>query len=71
MGISRSDLAGLSLDEKLELISDLWDSIESPDGVPLSDEQNRELFRRRAEGLGDPSAMIDWPSVRQELRKKP
>lgn len=71
MGISPSDLAGLSLDEKLELISDLWDSIESTDRVlPLSDEQNRELFRRRAEGLRDPSAMIDWSSVRQELRKK-
>ena len=72
MGINPSDLASLSVEEKLDLISDLWDSIEaSADMPPLSDVQNRELTRRRTEGLRDPAATVDWPSVRQELLKKP
>jgi putative addiction module component (TIGR02574 family) len=72
MGINPSDLANLSVDEKLRLISDLWDSIEaSADMPPLSDVQSDELARRRTEGLRDPAATIDWPSVRLELRKKP
>ena len=71
MGIDPADLAGLSVDEKLDLISDLWDSIEaSAHTPPLSDAQSRELVRRRTEGLGDPSATVDWPTVRQELQKK-
>ena len=72
MGINPSDLASLSVEEKLDLISDLWDSIEATkDLPPLSDVQNRELARRRAAGLSDPAATVDWLSVRQELLKKP
>ncbi len=71
MGVNPADLAGLTTDEKLALISELWDSIESSAAVPpLSNEQSRELSRRRAEGLADPAATIDWSSVRQELFKK-
>jgi hypothetical protein len=58
MGVNPADLAGLTV-------------IESTAAVPsLSDEQSRELARRRAEGLADPAATIDWRSVRQELFKK-
>jgi putative addiction module component (TIGR02574 family) len=72
MGVNPADLAGLSVDEKLDLISELWDSIEESEAIlPLTGAQSQELARRRAEGLRDPAAMIDWPTVRQELRKKP
>lgn len=72
MGINPCDLASLSVEEKLDLISDLWDSIEaSADMPPLSEAQNWELARRRAEGLRDPAATVDWTSVQRELRKKP
>jgi putative addiction module component (TIGR02574 family) len=72
MGINPSDLASLSVEEKLDLISNLWDSIEATAEMPpLSDIQNRELARRRAEGLRDPAATVDWATVQQELRKKP
>lgn len=71
MGINPSDLASLSVEEKLDLISDLWDSIEATANMPpLSDVQDRELARRRTEGLRDPAATVDWPSVRQEFLKK-
>lgn len=72
MGVNPADLAGLTVEEKLDLISELWDSIESSEAVaPLTEAQSRELARRRAEGLSDPGAMIDWSVVRQDLRKKP
>jgi putative addiction module component (TIGR02574 family) len=72
MGINPSDLASLSVEEKLDLISDLWDSIEATAEMPpLSDVQSKELVRRRAEGLRDPAATVDWEAARQELLKKP
>jgi len=36
----------------------------------LSKAQSTELARRRAEGLSDPTLMIDWSIVRAELRKQ-
>jgi putative addiction module component (TIGR02574 family) len=72
MGVNPADLANLSIEEKLDLISELWDSIEASEAVPkLSEAQSAELARRRAEGLRDPSIMIDWSVVRDELFKKP
>jgi putative addiction module component (TIGR02574 family) len=72
MGVNPADLAGLTVEEKLDLISELWDSIESSTTLPpLTEAQSQELARRRAEGLGDPDVMIDWSAVRQDLRKKP
>src|SRR5262249_7830509 len=35
----------------------------------ISDEQAKELARRRAEGLKDEATTVDWPSVRRELRR--
>ena len=59
MGVNPADLAGLTVEEKLALISELWDSIESAAAIPpLSDEQSRALARRRAEGLEDPAANV-------------
>jgi putative addiction module component (TIGR02574 family) len=72
MGVNPADLAALSVEEKLDLISELWDSIESSTTLPsLTEAQSQELARRRTEGLSDPGVMIDWSAVRQDLRKKP
>jgi putative addiction module component (TIGR02574 family) len=72
MGVGPADPAKLSVEEKLDLISELWDSIEaSSSASPLSESQSEELARRRSEGLDDPSSMIDWAIIREELRRKP
>ncbi len=69
MGANPADLAELITEEKLDLISELWDSIESSaTAPPLSEAQSLELARRRAEELSDPAAMIDRSVVRKELR---
>jgi putative addiction module component (TIGR02574 family) len=71
MGVQPSDLAGLSVEEKLDLISELWDSIEASAAAPaLSEGQQQELTRRRTAGLADPSATDDWSSVREKLFRK-
>jgi putative addiction module component (TIGR02574 family) len=71
MGVNPVDFAGLTVDEKLDLISELWDSIEESAAIPpLTAAQSQELGRRRAEGLRNPATMIDWSAVRDELRKK-
>jgi len=69
MGVQPSDLAGLSVDEKLELISELWDSIAASSAVlALSDTQQAELRARRARGFADPAATtVDWVTVRERL----
>ncbi len=40
-------LQDLSLDERLKLVEDIWDSIAAEQGVlPITPEQNKELGRR-------------------------
>ena len=71
MSVSSADLAKLSVEEKLDLISELWDSIEASHSTPtLSESQWAELARRRSEGLSDPASMIDWSIVRAEVSKQ-
>lgn len=41
------DISELSPDQRLDLIADLWESLADHE-VPISDEQEQELARRRA-----------------------
>ncbi len=42
-----SDFGNLSVEEKLQLIEDLWDSVaDDPEALPLTDAQAEELDRR-------------------------
>jgi putative addiction module component (TIGR02574 family) len=71
MGVIPADVANLSIEEKLDLISALWDSIESSTAMlTLAEAQSAELRRRRADGLRDPAAMVDWSEVRSDLFKE-
>lgn len=71
MGVKPADLVSLTVEEKLDLISTLWDSIEeSAKAPPLTQLQTDELKRRRVQGLSDPDTMIDWSEVQRDLRKR-
>lgn len=70
----RKELFQLSVAERIELVEELWDSIaadvEHDDRMlPLSDEQKAELDRRIAAHREDPSRVIPWEQVREELRR--
>jgi putative addiction module component (TIGR02574 family) len=73
MAQSLSDVAikQLSVAERLDLISELWDSIpDSLEELPIPDWHREELERRLAAADADPGAAIPWEEVREGLRKK-
>jgi putative addiction module component (TIGR02574 family) len=66
MGIQ--EILKLSIAERLRLVEDIWDSIAaSPDALPVTDSQRRELDRRLAEYRSNPTAGRSWQEVRDSL----
>ena len=72
------DFGRLSVNERLQLIEKLWDSIVeetegAPDAFPLTEEQRVELERRLAEHDRNPESAIPWEEaigrIRGELRR--
>lgn len=62
------DILKLSVAERLRLVEDIWDSIAaSPDTLPVTDAQRRELDLRLTEYRSNPAAGRTWPEVRDSL----
>lgn len=71
MDIPIDQLRRLPLEKRLELIDELWQSVESETGLPsISEEFADELDRRHAEHVADPSSSIPWEVVRAEMRRQ-
>jgi putative addiction module component (TIGR02574 family) len=73
MAQSLSDVAikQLSVSERLDLISELWDSIpDSLEELPIPEWHREELERRLAAADADPDGGTPWEEVRQRLQKK-
>ena len=70
--IDRSELFKLSVDERIKLAMDLWDSVaDEPENLPpLTDAQRAEIERRMAEHERDPGSALDWEDVRKELWRR-
>lgn len=69
LGIDR-----LSIDERLKLVEDIWESIAtSPAAMPLTEAQRRELDRRMERHAQQPNEVVPWPEVKQaaNARHKP
>ncbi|MDX6288539.1 MAG: hypothetical protein QOH42_338 [Blastocatellia bacterium] len=61
----------LTVEQRLELIGELWDSIpDSLDELPLPEWHREELERRLAAADADPSDAIPWEQVKRRLREK-
>lgn len=66
------NIESLSTTERLRLIEELWDSLsESPDAMPLSDEQRGELDRRLDDLERSGPNGIPWEEVLQQIRTRP
>jgi putative addiction module component (TIGR02574 family) len=62
----------LSVEQRLELIGELWDSIpDSLNELPVPEWHRKELERRLATANADPDAAIPWEEVKKRLREKP
>ena len=61
----------LSVEQRLELIGELWDSIpESLEELALPEWHRQELELRLAAADADPDAAIPWEQVKRRLREK-
>ncbi len=67
MSINKEFLV-LSLDERISLIEELWDSItDEQDSVPISSAQKDELEKRLDILMKDSDAGTDWESVKKRI----
>ena len=64
-----TEIACLTMAERIQLVEDLWDSIaaEAGQSVVLTEEQLSELHRRAQAHKDHPDAAIAWDQVRAEL----
>ncbi|MGH7556377.1 MAG: addiction module protein [Gemmatimonadota bacterium] len=74
-GSNRSvlDFRQLSVDERLRLIEEIWESIVeetegASDAIPLAEEQIVELERRLAEHERNPASAIPWEKAIERIR---
>jgi putative addiction module component (TIGR02574 family) len=69
---SIEDFRGLSVEERLELIGDLWDSIaDTPEALPpLTEAQKKELDARLAEADRNPNVGSSWEEVEARILKR-
>ena len=59
----------LTVEERLELLERLWDSlVDTPERIPLTDAQKQELDRRLDDFERDPSIGIPWDEVRKRIQ---
>ena len=69
----RAEVLKLPIEERLELVQELWDSIAAAcerEPYPPTDEQRRDLERRLAEADADPTAGAPWQEVRERIRHR-
>jgi len=67
--LSQDELMRLTPPERLALISQLWDSLES-DQLPLSAAQQAELDRRLESLERDRREGVSWIALKLELEKR-
>lgn len=54
-------------EEKLELIGDLWDSLDNPEEIPLTEEMKLELDRRLEAHYKNPDSGSSWDDVKNRI----
>lgn len=66
------DLRTLPVDDRLQLIEDLWDSIDADTAaLPLPDWHRDEIDRRLDALNAGTSAGASWTEVRERIMRKP
>jgi putative addiction module component (TIGR02574 family) len=71
MSTVRKEIQSLSIADRLQLLEEIWDSmIDTPDAIPVTAAQRKELARRRRAYARNPSAAKSWAQVRARLRRR-
>ena len=68
---SNPDFAKLSIEQRITLIGEIWDSIGAEAGAfPLTSAQRQELDRRVEEYEKSPDAGVPWEEVKRGLNAR-
>jgi len=67
--VSQAELVRLSVEERLALISELWDSLADAD-IHLTSAQENELERRLASFEADRGDEVTWEQLKAELQQR-
>ena len=72
--ITISDLMHLSVDERLQLVEELWDSIaaeavDTPERLPVAEAQRREIHRRSEAHRINPSEAIPLEDALERIER--
>ena len=71
MSSVRKEALSLSVADRLELLEEIWDSLtETPEAIPVTAAQRKELARRRRAHARHPSAPKSWSEVRAKLARR-
>ena len=66
--VSHLDILKMPMNERLQLVEDIWDSIaECPEAVDLTESQKEELDNRLNAYHHDPNAGSPWAYVREKI----
>jgi putative addiction module component (TIGR02574 family) len=61
----------LSVDKRIELVQEVWDSIAEDRGVPpMTDELRALLEQRLAEDKASPNDVVTWEEIKAELKAR-
>lgn len=66
--INKAKLASMTVEQKLQLIDELWDSLDSEPEVGLTPEQLAEMERRLEWAKANPDGCLTLEEFRKRLR---
>lgn len=69
MGTTHLDINRLTVDQRLQLVEELWESLSATD-VPLTPVQEREIDRREALHLAHPGRGRPWRDALDEIQRR-
>ena len=65
------DVASLSIEERLQLPDELWESLcTTPDAIPLTEAQRAELDRRLGAADSEGTVGIPWEEAVLRIRRR-
>lgn len=67
--ITMVDILQMPVEDRIDLVQDIWDSIWEVPDTRVSDEEKRELVARLEEHRKNPEAAIPWEKVRAQFIK--
>jgi len=69
MGTIHLDISRLTVDQRLQLVEELWESLSAMD-VPLTQAQEREIDRREALHRAHPGRGRPWREALDEIQRR-